>query len=154
MSSFPKRSEWRLVSKNANVVFDFEAIQYAIETLFAKHKPIFVTITPNRREIRLSLSGHLKKAYLEKIIDNYSFSNTLELHGVMEKDKLVSDEEAYNYCAKQWPHDTQPEGFEDSRLSEEESLRIRKAVDGKFDNIYTGWDGFLNSKILKLICYT
>ena len=128
-SEYPKRSEWRLLSKT-DQVFDFKSIQYCIEVIFSKHKPIFITITKNRKEIRLSFLGHLRKNFLEDLLIKYRVAQYIEIRGVMNKEKIVSDTEAYYYWENRWPHDTQPEGDEDVKLTDSEIRKIKQAIEG------------------------
>jgi len=130
----PKRSEWRLISKNEGV-FNYESIKLCIEVIFVKHKPIFVTITDDRKEIRLSLVGYLRKNYLEELLKRHNAFDNIELRGVMNDDRLVNDHEAHEYWIKKWPHDKQPEGYEDVKLTEGEIAKIMNAIGGN-SNIF------------------
>lgn len=125
----PKRSEWRLLSRN-ETVFDYNSIKLFVENIFVKYKPIFVTITGDRKEIRLSLVGYLRKNYLEELLKKYNINQYIELRGVMNNEKILSDEKAFDYYLKKWPYDKQPEGYEDVKLTDEESAKIIKVIEG------------------------
>jgi len=133
-SDYPKRSEWRLLSKT-DQVFDFASIRQCIEVIFSKHKPIFITIMKNRKEIRLSFLGHLRKNFLEDLLMKHNAAQYIEIRGVMNKEKIVNDAEAYYYWENRWPHDTQPEGDEDVKLTDNEIEKIKEAIEGKFKKI-------------------
>lgn len=98
--------------------------------LFEKYRSLFICSTPNQREVRLSLQDIFKKETIQKYISNSKYVNLFYVNGVMEKNKILSDEDALTrYGGELSQHDAQPQAFEDIIPDDEWDL-IVQAVEG------------------------
>lgn len=126
---YPKRNEWRLISKSA---IDFELVRTILEDVFWMYNPVFVTITPGGKEFRISTIGYIKRNELLHVLNEHGLNTVLELKGVFGTDNMLSDQEGYENAYKSVVHqDSQVIGDEEEwKLTREEETKIKEAIDG------------------------